>query len=228
MTVKEPISNQKDKKLRLIKKQLSKEIYSGLRLPRERLVEKELAEEFEISRRKIRDILNELSAVGLVIIQPNKGATVASYSLEDTMKSYEAISVLEGYASMKATERLDDADIRNLRTILGQQRKLKDSERNEWKYLNREFHKIIIFKCGNERIINMIRKEVHIINYWYVVFDVQAFRDVVDEHDKIINAIVEKDGHRVRQLVENHIMMGARLIEEYIKVNMPLGSLITH
>lgn len=226
MTVKEPLSNQKDTKLKLIKKQLSREIYSGLRLPRERLVEKELAEEFDVSRRKIRDILNELSAVGLVIIQPNKGATVASYSLEDTMKSYEAISVLEGYASMKAIDRLDDADIKKLKAILGKQRKLKDSERDQWKYLNMEFHKIIISRCGNERITNMIRKEVHIINYWYIVFDVKAFRDVVDEHDRIINAIVKKDKHQVRRLVENHIMMGAKLIEEHIKTNMPLGSLI--
>lgn len=226
MTTNEPLSHQKDEKLKLIRKQLSKEIYSGLRLPRERLVEKELAEEFDVSRRKIRDILNELSAVGLVNIQPNKGATVASYSLEDTMKSYEAISVLEGYASMKATDHLDDRDIRNLKTILGKQRKLKDTERDKWKYLNKEFHKIIIHKCGNERIVNMIRKEVHIINYWYIVFDVQAFRDVVDEHDNIIDAIVQKDRHRVRRLVENHIMMGAKLIEEHIKTNTPLGSLI--
>ena len=53
---------------------LEEEIALGHLAPRERLVEEELAERFQVKRHVIRQALADLDAMGIIVRQPNRGA----------------------------------------------------------------------------------------------------------------------------------------------------------
>lgn len=57
---------------------LRERIVDGELAPGERLVERELVERYDVARHTLRAALRELAAEGLVTIEPNRGARVAS------------------------------------------------------------------------------------------------------------------------------------------------------
>ena len=61
---------------------LEVDIVLGRLYPRERLVEEQLAKRFETTRHVIRQVLIELERAGLLVHEPNKGATVCEYTAE--------------------------------------------------------------------------------------------------------------------------------------------------
>jgi DNA-binding GntR family transcriptional regulator len=73
----------------------------------DRLVERELAAQLEISRTPIREALFRLEAQGLVKTVPRKGVVVASITKESIIEIFELLTVLEGLAAERAAERID-------------------------------------------------------------------------------------------------------------------------
>ncbi|MBU4574916.1 MAG: GntR family transcriptional regulator, partial [Proteobacteria bacterium] len=130
-------------------KNLRTEIYSGQRLPRERLVEKDLADTYKVNRMVVRQGLSKLESEGLVFIEPYKGASVAEISLEDVYEKYQIIAMLEGYAAGLATEKLGKEEVQNLENNLAEQDAVQLENVANWHRLNIEFHKIINLHCGN-------------------------------------------------------------------------------
>ncbi|RLE12412.1 GntR family transcriptional regulator, partial [Candidatus Aerophobetes bacterium] len=71
-----------------------------------RLVERELAEKFKVSRLPIREALRELQAAGLVRIVPRKGAVVSQISLEEVKEIYAVKCLIESFAAGEAAKRI--------------------------------------------------------------------------------------------------------------------------
>src|ERR1700682_5240471 len=77
---------------------LREAIYSGQLPPNKRLREEVLASFLGLSRGPVREALAQLEREGLVIRQPNRGATVARLSLEDLEEVYSLRLALEQLA----------------------------------------------------------------------------------------------------------------------------------
>jgi len=71
--------------------------------PGAKLRENELAEEFGVSRARIRDVLAALEQRGLVERIPNRGAVVMRLDLSQVFYIYDVREVLEGLAARLAT-----------------------------------------------------------------------------------------------------------------------------
>ena len=71
----------------------------------ERLRELELAEAYGVARHSLRAALRALAAEGLVVIEPNRGARVASLSAADAAPLFELRAALEIEAAHLALER---------------------------------------------------------------------------------------------------------------------------
>ena len=82
-------------------------ILNGSIRPGERLGEVELSSQFGVSRTPIREALRRLTAEGLVVFQPNRGARVAEWSLSDLEDTYEIRARLESYGAALAAQRID-------------------------------------------------------------------------------------------------------------------------
>lgn len=71
--------------------------------PGAKMVESELADEFGVSRTRVREILTELELRGLVRREPNRGAVVARLELPEIFAIYDVREAMEGMAVRLAT-----------------------------------------------------------------------------------------------------------------------------
>ena len=86
---------------------------------RQRLVETELAERFEVSRGPVRDALAELERSGLVELRPRKGSFVRALTASDVAEIYTLRSALESLAlRLAATTGVDTVPMRTHLTAL--------------------------------------------------------------------------------------------------------------
>ncbi|MDO8956524.1 MAG: GntR family transcriptional regulator [Deltaproteobacteria bacterium] len=85
---------------------LKKQILSGRLLPGSRLVESTLADQQQVSRTVLREVIKQLELEGLVKIVPYKGTENPRFSLEDIGAIYEIQSTLEGMAAGLAVKRM--------------------------------------------------------------------------------------------------------------------------
>jgi DNA-binding GntR family transcriptional regulator len=80
-------------------------ILEGELAPGERLTERDLTERYNVARHSVRAALRTLAADGLVVIEPHRGARIASLD-EDAIKSlFELRAALELEAAYLALER---------------------------------------------------------------------------------------------------------------------------
>lgn len=210
-----------------ITRKLRNDIYSGARIPRERLLEKAIAETFTVNRMVVRQALSQLSSEGLVVIEPYKGASVAEISLNRIYENYQIISTLEGLAAFLAADRLSSKDIATMDDTLEKQIKIDPKNVKDWHDLNRRFHRTFIYQCGNERLIELIKGNVRFTNYWFFILSMPGrIYENIEEHKEILSAFKKKDSETVRNLVERHIMGAGEYLIETIGENMPVGMLI--
>jgi DNA-binding GntR family transcriptional regulator len=85
---------------------LRDEILSGAIASGARLGEAELAGRLRVSRTPIREALTRLAAEGLVELQPNRGARVATWSTAELREIFELRLRLEPYAVRQAVPKL--------------------------------------------------------------------------------------------------------------------------
>ena len=89
----------RDRTLRAqIARELREAIVSGELPPDTRLIEKDLADQFQISRGPLREALRELEEEGLVETRPHAGSKVRSFSNKELADTYSLRRALERYA----------------------------------------------------------------------------------------------------------------------------------
>jgi DNA-binding GntR family transcriptional regulator len=206
-----------------VSKKLRKEIYSGHRLPGDRLTENKLAEDYATNRMVIRQVLSELSVGGLVSIEPYKGATVAPVSIERIHETFSVVAMLEGFAAKLASENISDDDIERLNALLAAQKKIQEGETRDWHSLNFEFHRIINQRSGNKQIIQLLRQTTQFTNYWFLSIPKMNYKIAIKAHEKIIGALVENNGNQARKYMEEHIMVRVNHLIRDIKQRIPIG-----
>ncbi len=75
---------------------LSERIVSGAYTPGQRIMEQNVAEEFEVSRGPVREALRLLEKDGLVMILPRRGAQVTNPSIEEVNEIFDIRAMLNG------------------------------------------------------------------------------------------------------------------------------------
>lgn len=206
-----------------VSKLLRKEIYAGYRQPNEHLKEIRLAETYSVSRMIIRQVLHQLAAEGLVVIEPYKGASVAVVTIDQIYETFGVVAMLEGYSAKLAVKNITDDDIERLSSLLEEQNKIQEGETQYWHSLNYEFHRIVNQKSGNEQIIQLLRQTTQFTNYWFLSIPRMNFKPAIKAHEKIVAALMEGNGNKARKYMEDHIMVRVNHLVNDIKKRIPVG-----
>ncbi|WNO75010.1 GntR family transcriptional regulator [Streptomyces sp. AM8-1-1] len=91
-----------------IREHIVEGIVSGRWKPGERIVERRIATELEVSQTPVREALRELESLRLIESAPNKGVRVRNLTAADLEESYPVRAGLEQIAAELAAERLAD------------------------------------------------------------------------------------------------------------------------
>ncbi len=87
-------------------------------LPGTKLIEDKLGQAFGVSRTRIRQVLIRLAQEQVVVIQPNKGASVAQPSVDESREVFEARRVIEAVLVQHFVARAAPADLQALASCI--------------------------------------------------------------------------------------------------------------
>ena len=116
----------------------------------------ELSQHYETSVTPVRDALQMLSQEGLVTIRPRSGYFVARITLKQLRDMMDLRKTLELAAIERATLRITDEQIAELRTIHAGYTGDDDLSYDRYTDENRSFHYLIALASGNQEMAEMI------------------------------------------------------------------------
>lgn len=185
-----------------------------------RLVERDLAERFNVSRPPIREAIRQLNSEGLVKIVPRKGAVVARISAKDVEEIYSVKILIEGFAAREAAKKLTEADLRKLESLTKKMAiQIEKGSVSRYVKLSEEFHDLINKAAGNDKLYEIYKrlsKQIvcHRINYLSVS---GGLRHSLEGHKKIFEALLQRDPDRVESCVTEHITYAQQVLTMRIK-----------
>ncbi|GEM_PF-284690 len=135
--------------------QIREAIIQGVFKPGDRLIEKSLTDELNLSRHPVREALRRLSQEGLVDVRPNRGAVVAKLDPASILEVYAIRSAL-GELALKELQKHADlpaaSDLKSLEKMAASAVKLARQENQQATISNDlEFQELIVAASGLER-----------------------------------------------------------------------------
>ena len=184
---------------------LFKKIISGEYPEGTRLKEESIAAEFDTSRTPVRAALQYLEQDGLISNVANKGAKVLSFKADEIEEIYEIRKVLELLALEISLPIISMQKLLDLKNEIIENRKNEDIQLQT--ELDAKFHSLIVNSTNKKRLINMLRQLFRLIqNFRGLGFrDKDTKESAIDEHLKILDAIVRRDISEAKELMKKHI-----------------------
>jgi len=177
-------------------------------LPNDALVEGELASQLGISKTPVRDALMRLEKEGLVTRVPYKGTYVSDINNQDMANIFHIRIVLEGLAIQLATELLTEEDFQKMEKLIAEHAEaLKKGDVRGVSRINTEFHNIIVNRCSNPRLQQMLHNlDDHLKRYRLLSIS-QGMRTEksVPEHQAILDALRARDPKRAEMAMQTHL-----------------------
>jgi DNA-binding GntR family transcriptional regulator len=176
----------------------------------------------KVSRTPIREAIIELEQKGLVVSSPPKGVRVAPLPTKEALNEfYDISSVLRGLAVRKAIDNnyITKMEIRQLEEIITESELfLKEGSLRNIANLNLKFHNIIEECSRSKELINIIdnlyKKSRE--RFSEIISKADRQKKSIEEHKKIVKAIIEKDAILAENLMREHIINGKEsLIKEF-------------
>lgn len=174
----------------------------------ERLNERVLCERLGISRTPLREALRMLGAEGLLRVEPNRGAMVASIDRSEIESTFEVLGALEGLAGELAASRITDAELAEIKALHFEMRAHHArGDRSAYFTANQAIHARIAGAGGNavlgetfERLNARVKRVRYAAN-----LSRQRWDKAVAEHEQMIAALEARDGAALRRILEAHL-----------------------
>lgn len=186
--------------------QLRVKVVTGELMPGEQIRQQEMAEELGVSRVPLREALNLLADQGLLLHRPNSGYFVAKRAPNELAQISRILQLLENEL-LGSIAWPDDECIEKLRELNAQMRVCATAA--DWTplvRLNREFH-LQIYSLSPYRIILEEVKRLWTLADTFIatkMSEVGARLRTVDEHDRLIESLLQRDHAICLRVMEVH------------------------
>lgn len=183
-------------------------IVEGGIAPGQKLNERELAAQLQVSRTPLREALKLLTAEGLVEHLPNRGATAVQLSADDVAHAFEVMAALEGLSGELACARITDGEIAELQALNFEMR-AHHARRDLPAYyrLNARIHQAINRAARNpvlSEVYDRLNARLQALRF-SSNFDAEKWNAAVRDHDAMIEALQARDGARLRRILVSHM-----------------------
>lgn len=190
-------------------------IRRGQFAPEQRLVEVDIIRKTGGSRLKVREAFQRLAAEGLVDIEPFKGASVRSTSLEEVRQIYRARAALEGVTAADFAISATDEQRERLQQIQTElELCVENREPERFGRLNAEWHQLLVDGSGSALIGELLQRlNVPIHRLLFDSFyDADRLRTANEDHRRILRAIMDRDAPAAEQAMRAHVQAGFRML----------------
>ncbi len=175
----------------------------------DRVNEIALSERFGTSRGPIREACRALAQEGLLVAVPNRGVFVRELELREALEVYDIRSALDELMGRTIAERITDAQIKELWTLIeGMDAAAADRDLERYYPANLDFHNRLLALAGNRRLERLYRslvKELHLFRRKGLL---QRGSMAISnaEHRQIVAAIAERDPIAAGVSMKSHVL----------------------
>jgi len=175
--------------------------------PGTKLSEEALGEIFGVSRTIIRRALSRLGHEGVVQLRPNRGAVVASPSVEEARQVFFSRRLVEKAITELAVEHATADQLAELRQMVSDERdSFARGDRGAGIRLSGEFHLQLAVAARNAPLISFQRSLVSQTSLIIAQYETgNRSHCSYDEHNQLIDAIEARDAALAVELMMHHM-----------------------
>ena len=195
----------------------------------EHVREQRVCDRLGMSRTPVRSALNNLSVEGYLVYRPNRGYFVREFALGEVREAWEIRSVLEGLASRRCAERgISAQEEATLARCVAQGDRLlgaghfERQEAEEYRHMNVTFHETVLFACQIHALPAAVKgtQTIPLASDRILVWqDFDHLRRSHDDHRRVLEAIVAREGARAESLMREHVYYAGIFVTDHIARN---------
>lgn len=206
---------------------LSEEIAAGEIAPGTRLKESALAESLGFSRTPVREALRRLAADGLVVVSPNRGAQVVSYTAEEIDAFFSVRVILEPQAAALAVPQFPDDQIDELEDLAVRMAALVAGtpDMHLLGDLNREFHDRFLHGSGNRALSSAVKAVVRpaVVYRTFHRYSAEQLQRSMAHHLELVAAVRARDAEWAESVMRTHLLAARHAATSGFKVGGASG-----
>ncbi|RVU22246.1 GntR family transcriptional regulator [Streptomyces antnestii] len=180
------------------------QIITGRLKPGDRLVERDVAEEFGVSRIPVREAIRILMSEGFLQALSPRRIVVKELSRQDVVNLFDMREALEVLAARRAAENADAAQLRTMKRLLETARKATLAGRPERiSHANTAFHHHIVETAGNELLaatLEPLEGRLH-----WLFHQIDDAGSVYEEHRRLYETIAAADAEAAAACALTHV-----------------------
>lgn len=188
----------------IVGNEIRSRIFNGTFPPGTRLVERDLATEFEVSRFPVREAIRILHREGLVETLPTRGIVVKRLERREVEEIFDIRESLESLASKLAAERVAAGEPNDLQKHVEHSREALDrGDLESARTANSEFHDAIIEASGSATLHDILTPLMGRLHWLFG--QVSNLDAVCNEHSVLCAAINSGDPHAAAEEARHHV-----------------------
>lgn len=204
------------------------DIAGGHLRPGARIIQEQLAQQLGISRQPVQQALTLLRKEGVLIDAPGRGLQVAPLDLDHVRQMYDVRAVIEGLAFRKAAEtNAAKATVLGPALIRAGRKAVAERSFRDMITADKAFHDVIYALSGNPLVAPSM--QTHWTQTQRVMGEVlmrdDKPRDIWDQHEALLAAVVAGDGESAERLARQHILEAADFMIRSLQTESAAGSL---
>ncbi len=187
-------------------------IASGVFKPGQRITETQLAEWLSISRTPVREAVQRLLTQGLLTQTAGQGLTVTKLDYQAIVELYAMREVLESAAARSAASQATEPEIDLLEDIVGMERAVPADAPEDAAHYNRQFHQALGRAAHNRYLLasqSALEDALVLLGNTTLGFE-GRHAEAVEEHERIVAAIRNRDADAAAQAIASHIRAAQR------------------
>ncbi len=205
----------------LVQRELERQIVSGELEAGTKLNEAEIAGELRVSRGPVREAFRALDQSGLVRTEKNRGVFVRQVSLEEAYEIYEVRAALDGLIGRLAAERIQPAQLQQLREIVKRMHAASRAlDADAYFPLNIEFHEVLGEAAGNQALLQNYQRVVNELNLYrreVIARSAESIPASTKDHEAIVNAVAKGDATLAGALLFEHVINGRERLHRVLQ-----------
>jgi DNA-binding GntR family transcriptional regulator len=198
---------------------LRERIVRGVLNSGDRIVERKVSAELNISRTPIREALKLLAADGLIQISRNRGAQVTSFSSEEAIWLFDVIAVIEGLAARRLAETVSPGTLEVLEKLhVEMVFHYRRSQIQPYFDANTRIHDLVIERCGNPVLASNHRRMMLMAQRgrFMAIMSPDRWAQSVKEHEELMIALRNRDPEAASEAWGRHLRHTGETLAEVI------------
>lgn len=192
-------------------------VLDGELRPGDKINEQALCTRFGVSRTPLREALKVLASGGLVILAPNRGASVAQISPQEIDQLFPIMGALESLAGELACAEITDGEVARIQKMHDQMvRHYEKREAGPYLKLNRSIHEAIFEAAGNAELTQLyhtIMVRTHAVRFTAKKSPAR-WDEAIEDHIQMMDALRKRDGKRLAAILKDHLRHKAAMVHE--------------